>query len=164
MSEMKELWVPVGESDSEKFISNMGRVMLGNKLLKPHNCRGYLRIGMTSKGKRKNYYIHRLVISNFYGNSELHVNHINGDKLDNRLVNLEYVTQKENNRHARDMGLHKTAVGERNNTSKLKKNDVLCMRLIHRVGKYTYKELSEIYGIKAHNTWNIIKRNHWKHI
>jgi hypothetical protein len=56
---------------------------------------GYARVNI--KGKIK--LVHRLVMLAFYGDSELCVNHKNGIKSDNSVVNLEYVTHKENTRH-----------------------------------------------------------------
>jgi len=47
----------------------------------------------------KAYLVHRLVLLAFIGPTKLHVDHINGIKTDNRLVNLRYVTQKQNVRY-----------------------------------------------------------------
>jgi hypothetical protein len=56
---------------------------------------------------KKDYYIHRLVAEYFLGESEHEVNHKNGNKKDNRVENLEYVTSSENKRHAWDAGIYK---------------------------------------------------------
>lgn len=79
------------------------------KILKPSQVRdGYLRVALTdSNGLVKFWLIHRLVLLTFIGASNLQVNHINGIKTDNRLVNLEYVTQSENMKHAYRIGLEK---------------------------------------------------------
>jgi len=62
---------------------------------------GYLRI----RAKSRYYFIHVLIAKTFIPNPKRKktVNHKNGDKLDNRKVNLEWNTQKENNEHARNV-------------------------------------------------------------
>ena len=57
---------------------------------------GYLRVSV--KGKRM--YVHRLVMLAFHGKSDLTVDHLNMNKQDNRLENLEYVTSGENSKRA----------------------------------------------------------------
>lgn len=58
-------------------------------------------------GSRKNKSVHRLMCETFLENPEekAHVNHIDGNKLNNQLSNLEWATEKENSQHAVDTGL-----------------------------------------------------------
>lgn len=60
---------------------------------------------------------HRLIAEREFGPipSKMVVNHKNGDRSDNRLENLEVVTQSQNCQHAWDTGLHKTPIYERYN-------------------------------------------------
>ena len=75
------------------------------------NNRGYFSVGI----RRKTFMVHRLVALAFIPNPEQkpHVNHIDGNKLNNHVSNLEWCTAKENNLHARQTGLHKQAVGHK---------------------------------------------------
>ena len=79
-----------------------------NKYLIPKlNHDGYLRIQIWDKGKCSFVAIHRLVAQEYIPNPENKpfVNHINGNKQDNRVENLEWCTQKENIHHAFKTGL-----------------------------------------------------------
>lgn len=60
---------------------------------------GYLVTSINNKME----YVHRIVMTAFCGTSEKHIDHINMNKHDNRIENLEYVTQKENNLRACNM-------------------------------------------------------------
>lgn len=71
---------------------------------------GYLCYGLSLKNKQSiKEYAHRLVAVHFIPNPEgkPQVNHIDGDKLNNHVSNLEWVTQEENMRHCMDAGLSK---------------------------------------------------------
>ena len=75
------------------------------------NNRGYYSVGI----KRKTYMVHRLVAKAFIPNKDnkSFVNHIDGNKLNNHIGNLEWCTVQENNLHARQTGLHKQAIGHK---------------------------------------------------
>lgn len=69
------------------------------KILKPiPSNRGYLFVELCNNGERKRFYVHRLVVTVFIGPIApgLQINHLNEDKSDNRLENLEVVTPKQN--------------------------------------------------------------------
>ena len=87
------------------LISTLGRVRgRSGRILHPAKHRqGYLCL----KVGRSHCLVHRLVAETFIPNPEhkATVNHINGDKSDNGVVNLEWATQQENNQHAHRTGL-----------------------------------------------------------
>lgn len=73
-----------------------------NKYLKPYNNGlGYKAIKLVVENKRKQFYVHRLVAERFLGETRGKVvNHIDGDKSNNSVSNLEICSQKENQQHA----------------------------------------------------------------
>lgn len=77
------------------------------RILKPENSRGYLRARLYKDAEVKNFLVHRLVALAFIENPENkpQINHIDGNKLNNSVENLEWCTASENCRHAVSTGL-----------------------------------------------------------
>lgn len=101
-----ELWKPIPHYESLYEISNMGRVKSlasGRVLGYVKNNLGYLRAELYKKGERTRFMIHRLVARSFIGAvrgyTTKEVNHIDGDKLNNFVKNLEWMTKSQNNAH-----------------------------------------------------------------
>lgn len=71
------------------------------------DLRGYKQVTLSDGPKRFNKKVHSLVAQVFIGErpAGLAVNHIDGNKLNNRTENLEYLTTKENCHHARSLGI-----------------------------------------------------------
>lgn len=72
------------------------------------SANGYLRVYIRVDGKRKDFFIHRLVAEHFLPNpnSFTDVNHIDGDKTNNKVTNLEWCTHSHNVKHAFSKGLN----------------------------------------------------------
>lgn len=106
---MKEIWKPI-ENYEQYSISNLGNVYSSkrNRILKPTNTtKGYVQVHLSKNGNVVNAPIHRLVAKAFIANpfNKLQVNHIDGNKHNNRVENLEWCTNSENQKHAIKLGL-----------------------------------------------------------
>ena len=117
------IWKDIPEYEGHYQISTKGEVhsldrivprkdgkinRITGRILKPKRHRnGYYFVELSKNDKRKNYYIHRLVASAFLlkNNGHDQVNHLNGNKRDNRPENLEWTNALGNQKHARDAGL-----------------------------------------------------------
>ena len=129
-------------SDNGIIKANERKVNMPNggfKIIKEHypklskTKKGYLKVMLTnSDGIRRGFFVHRLVIINFYKESNMQVNHKDFNKENNFIDNLEYVTNRENQIHRID----------KNNTSSKytgvtkKRNKWQCQKMIN--GKRTY--------------------------
>ena len=98
--------------DLQKGIVTAPRSNTPTKALGAVNRKGYLRTSINLNGKAITLLVHRIVYIAAFGlpaDSNLHVNHKNGNKLDNCPVNLELLTHRDNMAHSRSLGLHKGA-------------------------------------------------------
>lgn len=107
-----EQWKPIKGYEELYEISSYGNICIKTKkkLLKLNkNSRGYIVITFTKNKIQKSYSVHRLVAEAFIPNPENkpQVNHINGDKTDNRVENLEWCTGSENMQHCYKNNLQK---------------------------------------------------------
>ena len=88
------------------FVSSSGQVKRNGKLLKPGlGTNGYLSVALCLNGKSRRRTVHRLVAETFLcrESSKQEVNHRNGDRVDNRIENLEWITRSENIKHSYDV-------------------------------------------------------------
>lgn len=125
---------------------------------------GYRRVVLD----KVNVSFHRMMMETYNpieGMENLEVNHIDGNKLNNKLENLEWVTREENMKHLVDSGLSEKCSnkGTTNGMAKLTEEDVLEIRKLHSEGLRNF-ELMKIYNVGKSAMSNIVNRNSWKHI
>lgn len=118
------------------------------RFVKPQSNGRYYKVTLSVNGKEHQYLIHRLVAESFIPNpqNKPEVNHINGDRFDNRVENLEWVTASENQRHSVITNLKKHGTDLWN--GKFTKEQVL--EIIRR--KYngeSCRVLGRYYGVDA---------------
>jgi hypothetical protein len=145
-------------------VTKEGKVFSHNIIgfLAPFNCNGYLRVSLSSNNKFKKYLIHRLVAESFIENMENKpfVNHINGNKSDNRLENLEWCNNSENMIHAYKTGLYDKSenkageMGKKTIKFAQKANEKLVLDTQMGIFYNSAKEASDLLGI---NYWNIVQ-------
>ena len=128
-----------------------------------HNL-GYKRVGLQISGKQKHFYVHRLVAETFIPNpkNKPFINHIDGNKTNNCVDNLEWCTHKENIIHAIKYGLKRPNYGETNGLAKLTWVKVEQIRHIYNIQKTPMYVLGKIFGVSGTTIYNIIKNKTWK--
>lgn len=160
---MKELWRNIDGYKGVYQVSSLGRIRsFKNKetrILKQRiNSRGYLYINLSENAKYKSYTVHRLVAIAFLGKSNLTVNHKNGNKLNNTIENLEWITDLDNRKHAKENNL--TAKGERNGRHKLTLFSVKLLRYKYKNGK-SIRSLSREFNISRSVITKIVNNISW---
>jgi hypothetical protein len=107
-------YVPMPGYEPRYLISEVGQVLTLSKCCKGELLKqridarsGYWTVKLHRDGKDSTQFVHKLLALAFIPNPDGKscINHINGDKLDNRLTNLEWVTHSENMKHAYRIGL-----------------------------------------------------------
>lgn len=128
------------------------------------SLRGYKRVDLYHKGCKSKHLVHRLVAQTFIPNYEhkLQVNHIDGNKLNNNVENLEWCTNTENINHAKDMNLIKK--GELKTTSKLTDKNVIEIKRYLKLNTFTQVELANMYNISRGVISGIKNNRGWTHI
>ena len=104
-------WKQIEGYEGIYSVSNNGNVRsdITGSLLGQWTCHGYLYVKLCKDGKAITKRVHRLVATAFCEkpSGKEDINHINGDKSDNRAENLEWVTKSENMLHAIRTGLQR---------------------------------------------------------
>jgi hypothetical protein len=157
----------------EYFIRQDGLVWStkSDKFLIPYiSNKGYNLVTLGAKKKT----VHRLLAETFLPNPEnkATVNHRNGDRLDNRVENLEWASYSENNYHAWDMDRSRRSAitseqtkGSGNPHAKLSEKDILAIRSEYVPNMPGYrKRLAEKYGVHPNTIKNICLGRCWKHV
>lgn len=160
-----EIWIPISGYEDLYSVSNYARIK-SNKIIMKTSLSGRYEGVTLSNGKEKFFNVHRLVAKAFIPNplNKPFVNHINGDRKDNRVKNLEWVTESENTIHAFKTGLMKGQIGEINPRVKLTEKKVREIRFIHKTGILSVKEFCSIYKVKKSTIGAIVSYTNWKHI
>jgi hypothetical protein len=175
-----ELWRYIPNTNNRYLISNKGRLLTtgykGGKtsaIMKPaKDSKGYLRTMILINNKFKTIKVHRIVAENWLENplQKLQVNHIDFNRSNNCVENLEWVTPKENTMHSYNAGRIKKPVcinyakGEQIGTSKITEKQVIEIRNKFQPRIYTRQMLANEYNISPATIKDIILKKSWKHV
>lgn len=159
-----EEWRPVVGFEGKYEVSNMGRVKslaYGRERILRQNrhTHGYLTV---CPGGRKHELVHRIVAQAFLGPipEGMEVNHIDGDKRNNWLDNLEYVTRRGNMRHAVDTGLM-LRKGEQNPAAKVSNAQMKAAYALVAAGVPAIDAAAKV-GVPIHSLRSMLAGCHWK--
>ncbi|WDS60548.1 major capsid protein [Bacillus phage BC-6] len=161
---MKWIWYDIEEYPNYK-VSDYGEVINMNtmRILKKDRRKGYYSVRLSKGGASKVFSVHRLVASAFLGNpyNLPQVNHKDGNRENNHVDNLEWVTQEDNLKHQQENNL--CPKGEENGNSKLTTAEVVSIIKLND-GIHISKEVAEMYGCTMDNIRSIWNCKTWKHI
>lgn len=174
---MIEEWRDIKNYEGVYQISSLGRIRSLDRYVDDKGHKRFVKGKTLKPSKHKDDYeyvvlydrkhkmIHRLVAENFIDNPENKrtVNHINGDKSDNRVINLEWCTHKENINKAWEIGLYQISEKQRENGRKRGKNN--CKKVIQMDKQYkilkvwdSITEASKTLNINLNTISNCAKR------
>jgi hypothetical protein len=168
----QEMWIPVAGYEGWYSVSTSGRVrrecnrvgVPRIRILKQNPLPvGYLRVFLCRNGKVKTHYVHRLVAAAFIGNDSREVNHKDGNKQNNFVANLEYVTSKQNKEHAIGLGLYNAIIGERNHLATITSHIARSIRSEFIPYRVKVKDLARKYSILPRTVYAILQGANWRH-
>ena len=147
-------------------VSNFGEVKSHGKIIKGEiTSGGYCRVHISHKGVQYKFLVHRLVAEAFILNPNRlpEVNHIDGNKQNNSVDNLEWCTRSQNTSHAFKTGL-RNYNGCKNPHSKLTQSDVETIRRIYVRGKHCENNsygLAKRYNVSPKTIQNVVNGKHY---
>ena len=153
----KEVWKEIGKTGYE--VSDLGRIRHGNRILAgSYHSDGY--IFTTIKGVQTP--IHRFVANAFIPNPNNlpEVNHKDGNKMNNSVENLEWVTRSENVQHAYNMSLQPKGLSAYKGKFTSEQREEI--KKLWNSGKYSKREISKKYGV-SHTCINDILNNKYQY-
>lgn len=180
MDNLPEVWRPIPGWEGLYEVSSEGRVRSLARTIRhvhgrtqnyPATLRKlcwngrYFHVSLTDRRRRKTQLVHQAVALAFVGprpSPRYQVNHKDGDPTNNRASNLEWVTARDNSRHAVATGLTTPTKGERSGSAKLTAGDVSEIRRLK--GRARTSDLARRFDVSPSTVCDIQQRRSWRHI
>jgi hypothetical protein len=176
-----ELWKPVVGYEGLYEISSTGRILAPERLIVPKagpqymkpskniktqvSNSGYCCVLLLKEGKYRNLFVHRLVANAFISNENKkpQVNHIDGNKQNNHVLNLEWNTPRENQKHAEAIGLKNYSYnsGSNNIFAKINQEKADLMRKLRKEG-LSYRKIATHTETSASTVEHFLKGLRYK--
>lgn len=136
------------------------------KWLQPNLVGGYHQVTLYYNGLRRSRLIHRLLMSAYKptNDNNLQINHIDNNRINNDISNLEWVTAKENSHHRDIQDRFVKLQGSTNGNSKLTESQVMSIREEFKLSKISYAALARKYKVDESLISGIIRYKSWKHV
>lgn len=170
-----EEWRDIAGHEGRYRISNKGRVMSivrSNPAIRvaTPNLRGYPKVDLRRDGLRISKLVHRLVMETFKlieNSDKWEVNHIDFDRANANIENLEWVTPEQNVQHFKDSGRKadkSKTTGERHHLSRLTEADVLEIRRLCSIKRRQNNIVAQQFGIAEATVRQIVTGQTWRHL
>jgi DNA-binding XRE family transcriptional regulator len=176
-----EIWKDIPEYEGIYQISNFGRLrsvtrtvidsrtkaaytVYGRIMKERYMPNGYIQACLCKDSKYRYFYIHRLVSEAFLENPNNlpQVNHIDCNKSNNSVDNLEWCTGKENGEHGSKNLLYKH--GESHHMTKLSESQVREIKRLLKEGNITQINIAKMFSTNRTTIYNIKNEHTWKHV
>ena len=145
--------------DTQYFVTEDGNVYKkGKEISQSKMTRGYLSVSLYQNGKMKTHYVHRVIAEVYIHNIENKplVNHIDGNKFNNKVTNLEWCTYLENSRHS--VNVLRKEMGERHSRAKVPDKIVSYLKKCKSNNvKVDYERIATTYNVGTQHIKNIYK-------
>lgn len=165
MIQQKAYAVPIVGYSELYSVDNNGNIFSFEykKFLKT-NIKEYVHVTLYKNGQPKTHLLHRIIAEAFLLNPDNlpEVNHKNGNKLDNSIENLEWITKSGNAQHAMSLGLLKSRSGESNGNAKISEKDVKYIRSMAKVKSQS--QIAKELNISQTLVSQVQMGKIWKHV
>jgi len=165
---VEEHWKEIPGYEGIYSVSNQGRVRRDSpgrstyvgRILSSKHASGYPQVRLCDNSIATMHKVHTLVAEAFLGlrPPSGEVNHLSGDKSDNRPENLEWTTRQGNVDHA------KLVLGTGPGNRKLKEKDIPRIRNLYATGQYSQTDLGNLYGVGYTAIAGVVYGQTWQHI